>query len=312
MKNFRVFFYLFLAGLIVVSCAKDTTKDLGKTVNESTQLLTTDDDDDDGTDDDDDDGGDKGLQVGEYPAAIDDYIAQEYPTAVIEEVELASDGTYEVELTDDTELIFDAEGNFVSVEVDDNDDDGKDDDDDDGKDDDDDDGKDDDDDDGGGDKGLQVGEYPAAIDDYIAQEYPTAVIEEVELASDGTYEVELMDDTELIFDAEGNFVSVEVDDNDDDGKDDDDDDDGKNDDDDDSDGSDNLQVGEYPAAIDDYIAQQYPTAVIEEVELASDGTYEVELTDDTELVFDAEGNFVSVEEDDDDDDDDDGKDGAGN
>jgi len=228
MKNFRVFFYLFLAGLIVVSCAKDTTKDLGKTVNESTQLLTTDDDDDDGTDDDDDDGGDKGLQVGEYPAAIDDYIAQEYPTAVIEEVELASDGTYEVELTDDTELIFDAEGNFVSVEVDDNDDDGKDDDDDD-------DGKNDDDDDSDGSDNLQVGEYPAAIDDYIAQQYPTAVIEEVELASDGTYEVELTDDTELVFDAEGNFVSVEEDDDDDDDDDgkDDDDDDGKDDDDDD-------------------------------------------------------------------------------
>ncbi len=41
MKNFKVFFYLLIAtGLLVVSCSKDSNKELEESVNESTQLAT--------------------------------------------------------------------------------------------------------------------------------------------------------------------------------------------------------------------------------------------------------------------------------
>jgi len=42
MNNFRVLFYLFLAGFIVVSCSKDSNKELETTVQESTQLTISD------------------------------------------------------------------------------------------------------------------------------------------------------------------------------------------------------------------------------------------------------------------------------
>ena len=51
-------------------------------------------------------------------------------------------------------------------------------------------------------------------------------------------------------------------------------------------------VTEYPAAIDEYIAQNYPDATIEEVYTDEEGAYLIVLTNDLYLVFDANGQFL--------------------
>ena len=187
--------------------------------------------------------------ITDYPNSIDDYITQNYPDTTIEEVELEDDGTYEVELLDGTELIFDVDGNFLAEDKDDESEDGDE-----------------------MDEDNYVTDYPTAIDDYVAQNHPDATVEEVELDDDGTFEVELSDGTELIFDADGNFLEEDKDDEDEMDED--------------------NYVTDYPSAIDDYVAQNHPNTTIETVELNDDGSYSVELSDGTELLFDADGNFI--------------------
>ena len=64
--------------------------------------------------------------VTDYPSAIDEYVANNYPGDTIKEVEINENGEYEVELSDenDTELLFDSEGNFIELIVDDSPNDG--------------------------------------------------------------------------------------------------------------------------------------------------------------------------------------------
>ena len=64
-----------------------------------------------GTGDDDDDD-DYGLSLDDLPQAIQDYIASHYPTAVVDEIE-REDDSYEVEFTNDIELYFTLEGQFI-------------------------------------------------------------------------------------------------------------------------------------------------------------------------------------------------------
>ena len=67
-------------------------------------------------------------------------------------------------------------------------------------------------------------------------------------------------------------------------------------------GSMDDDIDQFPQAIQDYIDANYPGLMIVEAEAEDDG-FEVELSDGTELLFDADGNFLAVEEDDDVDDD---------
>lgn len=108
-------------------------------------------------------------------------------------------------------------------------------------------------------------EWPAAIDDYVLLNYPNDTILEV-YYEDGEYEVELSSDIELLFDLDGNFLEAEE----------------------------NTEVSEWPAAIDEYLALNYPDAQIDKVEL-EDEEYEVELDSGTELLFDLDGNFLEEE-----------------
>lgn len=189
--------------------------------------------------------------VTEYPLAITEYVSQNYPATTIEEVALLEDGTYEVDLADGLELLFDASGQFIEEIMEEEEEEDE----------------------------MEVTDYPASIDDYIRLNYPDAVIDEVELEDDGSYEVELDNDVELLFDADGNFLEEEIEEDDED--------------------EDYMEVTDYPASIDDYIGLNYPGATIDEIELEDDGSYEVELDNDVELLFDADGNFLEeyVEED---------------
>ena len=190
-------------------------------------------------------------ETSDYPAAIDTYIAANYPNATIDEVEL-EDGNYEVELSDGTELLFDKDGNFIKVLDDDEEEEEEE------------------------EEGTEVTDYPAAIDTYVGTNYPNSSIEEVLLMDDGTYIVELDDDTELRFDADGNFIEVVEDD--------------------DEEEEEGEEVTDYPMMIDDYLNTNYPNDTIDEVRLLDDGNYIVELESDIVILFDANGNFIEIVE----------------
>ena len=77
------------------------------------------------------------------------------------------------------------------------------------------------------------------------------------------------------------------------------------------------EVDQWPAAIDEYLDNNYPTLMIESVSLEDDdnddlGYYEVDLSDGTELYFDLDGNFLFAETEDDNNNDDDDDDNYGN
>ena len=53
------------------------------------------------------------IDPSQLPQPILDYISENYPNALIEEAEQYADGSYEVELDNDVELLFDSNGNFL-------------------------------------------------------------------------------------------------------------------------------------------------------------------------------------------------------
>tara|TARA_R100000935_G_C2802858_1_gene151313 strand:+ start:319 stop:1065 length:747 start_codon:yes stop_codon:yes gene_type:complete len=200
------------------------------------------------------------------PQSILTYISSNYPNNTITEAEVEDNNNYEVELDNGLELVFDHQGNFLGIDDDSND--------------------------NFGDEDIAVGDLPENILTFINTHFPGVTIEGAEMENNGNYEVELSDDTELVFDTNGNFLG-RADDDDNDDRDDDD-----------------IAVSELPQLIRDYIAENYPDNTIIEAEKEDDNSYEVTLNNGIELEFDAEGNFVGAEdqngEDDDDDDDDEG------
>lgn len=198
------------------------------------------------------------VKTSELPQPILDYISTNYPDLTIKEAELEDNGNYEVELSDDNELIFDASGTFLGI--------------------------DDDLDDDFGDSEISASELPQNILDFLEEYYPGVGVEEAEIENNGNYEVELNNDVEIIFDAEGNFLGQSVDENDSDDMDDED-----------------IAVADLPQVIKDYIATNYPDNTIIEAEKDDDG-FEVTLNNGVEVEFDAEGNFIKAEDNNGDDD----------
>lgn len=194
------------------------------------------------------------------------YITANYPNLTIVEAEEEDNQNIEITLSDSTELIFDSVGNFL--------------------------GEDNDQDDDFGDHDVNISDLPKSIIDFITANYPGVSIEEAEVENNGNYEIELENDVELIFDADGNFLGVARDENDNDQ---------------DEDETD-IDPTDLPQIIKDYIIDNYPNNTIIEAEIEEDGSYEVTLNNGVELEFDTDGNFVSAEdgngEDDDDDNDD--------
>src|SRR5690606_39230968 len=195
---------------------------------------------------------DRYINTAALPQPILSYISTNYPNNTITEAEVEDNNNYEVELNNGTELIFDAQGNFLGI--------------------------DDDDDDNFGDEDIAPGDLPVNIREFIATHFQGATIEEAERENNGNYEVELSNDVELIFDSNGNFLG-RTDDEDNDDRDDDD-----------------IAISELPQLIRDYIATNYPDNTIIEAEREDDNSYEVTLNNGTELEFDSDGNFLSVED----------------
>ncbi|GAB2762285.1 PepSY-like domain-containing protein [Salinimicrobium soli] len=149
-----------------------------------------------GVDDDDNEFGDEDIDPSALPQNILDFINKYYPGATIEEAELENNGHYEIELSNDVELIFDGNGNFLGQAQDENDDDQ-----------------------GENEEDIDPSQLPQAILDYIALNYAGTVIIEAEMDDDG-YEVTLNNGVELEFDQQGNFLSAEDGNGEDEGEDD--------------------------------------------------------------------------------------------
>ena len=194
------------------------------------------------------------------PQVILNYISTNYPNQTIVEAESYTENSmtyYEVELDNGIEFYFDSNGNVL--EEGDSDD-----------------------------EYIDPSTLPQAILDYIAINYPNLTIEEAEMEQDDNgntvYEVELSDDTELYFDANGNLLASYSDDDDDD--------------------DDSTSVANLPTAIQQYIATNYSGYTVEEAEiedLFGDNTqqvYEVELEQGNQeitLYFDMAGTFIQEE-----------------
>ena len=143
------------------------------------------------------------------------------------------------------------------------------------------------------------------ITTYINSNYAEKTITEVEIYNQ-SIEIELTGDIELLFDLNGNFLSFENDNDDDDDNDDDNDND-DNDDDDDDDDDENDDDNEYNSLtssnlsdavqqkIMDYIRSNYPDLTVVEVEIESQ-KIEIELSNNIELIFDLNGNFLRLDD----------------
>jgi hypothetical protein len=133
---------------------------------------------------------------------------------------------------------------------------------------------------------VSTASLPQKILDYVTENYPGVTIREAELEDNGNYEVYLRNGLELIFDANGNFLGIDDDENE-------------------NFGDEHIAISEIPQNILTFIETYFPGVQIEEAELENNGNYEIELENDVELIFDANGNFLGRGEDENDDDEDD-------
>jgi hypothetical protein len=208
------------------------------------------------------------VKVGDLPVAILEFVAREYPDLTIDEAEEEDNGNFEVELSDGTELIFDANGTFLGID-DDSEENGDYD-----------------------DSDIAVADLLPAILEYIELNYPGIGIDEAELEHNEQYEVTLNDDTVLIFNTNGEFLGVGVDENDQDG-------DGDYDweEEDGHDDGETIDPSQLPELALAYLAETYPDLTIVHAEIEDEGDYEVTMSNGLEVYFDSEGNFLYVDED---------------
>jgi len=208
------------------------------------------------------------VKVGDLPMAILDFIAREFPELTIDEAEEEDNGNFEVELSDGTELVFDANGTFLGID-DDSEENGDFD-----------------------DYDVDIETLLPAILEYVELNYPGEGIDEAEMEHNDQYEVTLNDDTVLIFNVNGEFLGVGVDENDQDG-------DGDYDweEEDGHDDGETIDPAQLPQMALAYLEETYPDLTIVHAEIEDGGDFEVTMNNGLEIYFDAEGNFLSIDED---------------
>lgn len=191
----------------------------------------------------------------ELPENITTVLNDDYFGTYIEEALLADGLGYQINLSNETEVFFDKNGEGLNEKNDKKRKKG---------------GK-------GCDKGekIDIENLPAGIATYISDNYPDVTIERAKINHDDKYMVKVTGDLILVFDAEGNFIEEhEFMDNH---------------------GHDNkVEITDLPTAITDYITANYSDATIKVAFLKGD-KYLVGLTTDsgrTMLVFDSEGVFI--------------------
>ena len=211
------------------------------------------------------------VKVGDLPMVILEFVADEFQGLTIDEAEEEYNGNFEVELSNGTELIFDAFGAFLGID-DDSEENGDFD-----------------------DSDVDIETLLLAILEYVELNYPGEGIDEAEMEHNDQYEVTLNndDDTVLIFNANGEFLGVGVDENDQDG-------DGDYDweEEDGHDDGETIDPAQLPELALAYLEETYyPDHTIVHAEIEDGGEYEVTMSNGHEVYFDAKGNFLSIDED---------------
>ena len=196
----------------------------------------------------------RGSEVDEsmLPQEIFTYVVTEYPGLEIVKVKF-DDGFFKVKLNGGIELYFDEAGNFAYSNLDDFEEHpGR----------------------GRGEK-ITVSDLPEVITTYINENYPDDIIDEIKLKSAG-YTIEFVNDTKLIFDLDGNFVGVYVDEEDE------------------NDEDDYMNPDQLADVIKNYILENFPDASIVEIDIEDVG-FEIKLSTGEELVFDFSGTFLFID-----------------
>ena len=130
---------------------------------------------------DDDDTNETMIEAQDLPENALNFVSTYFPTAEYSRVEensaVENDGTlYEVDLSNNFEIDFTAEGNWVDVD--------------------------------GNDQEMPEGIVAQKIAEYVSENYPDLFITGIDTESNG-YEVELSNDLDVFFDTEENFVKEE-------------------------------------------------------------------------------------------------------
>src|SRR5680860_228773 len=100
MKHLIKLFFVLTAILTFTSCSKDSDPETINPLN-STAIRA-----------------DSSIKTASLPQAILDYIATNYPDITVKKSEIEHNGNYEVKLNNGVELIFDADGAFLGVDDD--------------------------------------------------------------------------------------------------------------------------------------------------------------------------------------------------
>lgn len=192
------------------------------------------------------DGGNNAIPTALIPEKINAYIAANYPGLFV--VQIENEKTkYDVELSNDLDLVFTMQGDFVRIDHD-------------------------------GDNHNEVvvnpTTLPAAATTLIATHFPTATIRLVErqnsASSDGTvYDVSLSNGFEIDFDANGNWTEIDG-------------------------GRLAIPNALVPEKIAAYITANYPALLLTAIDKERT-YYDVELSNDLDLVFDLQGNFLRID-----------------
>ncbi len=233
-----------------------------------------------GVDDDtEDDFGDTVVDPTALPQPIIDYVAANHAGLTIASASLENNGHYELQLSDGSELVFDGQGAFLGIGVDENEgnDNGN--------------GTENEDSNQNGNQNedgtvIDAATLPQLVKDYLTTTYPDATITEARSMADGGFEVEMSTGIEAIFDANGSFVKTDDQDNDDGGQ--------------NEDGT-VIDAATLPQLVKDYLTTTYPDATIVEARSMADGGFEVETSTGKEAIFDANGSFVKADDQDNDD-----------
>lgn len=192
------------------------------------------------------DGGNKAIPANLIPEKINAYIAANYPGLFV--VQIENEKTkYDVELSNDLDLVFTMQGDFVRIDHD-------------------------------GDNHNEVvvnsTTLPTAATALIAAHFPNATIRLVEkqnsVSSNGTlYDVSLSNGFEIDFDTKGNWTEIDG----------------------------NRQAipsALIPETINTYVAANYPTLLLTSIDKEKT-YYDVELSNDLDLFFDLQGNFLRMD-----------------
>ncbi|OUL61879.1 PepSY-like domain-containing protein [Flavobacterium sp. AJR] len=192
------------------------------------------------------DGGNQAIPTALIPEKINAYVTANYPGLFI--VQIENEKTkYDVELSNDVDLVFTLQGDFVRIDHD-------------------------------GDNHNEVvinpADLPQTAKTLISTHFPNATIRLVEKqnkpdANGTVYDVSLSNNFEIDFDVNGNWTEIDG-------------------------GSKAIPVALIPAKINTYVTTTYPGLFITSID--NEKTYtEVELSNDTDLIFDTLGNFLRID-----------------